>query len=229
MTASDTPGGYASPPCFAHELDPAWTGLQEVDPQQAKDVARWRRSERERLLAARRGAGREARKAAALAIGEALDRLLSDVVGELRGCVVSGWWPIQAELDLRPWLARLPEKGARAALPVVARRAAPLVFRHWDSTARMEPGFWNIPVPVGTEEVVPDVVFAPVVGFDPACYRLGYGGGYFDRTLAALDPRPLAIGIGLAGSRIPTIYPQPHDIPMAAVVTEEAVLRRAGS
>ena len=90
----------------------------------------------------------------------------------------------------------------------------------------MEPGFWNIPVPVGTPEVTPDIVLAPVVGFDPACFRLGYGGGYFDRTLAALDPHPLAIGVGLAGSRIATIYPQPHDIPMAAIVTEEGTLRR---
>jgi 5-formyltetrahydrofolate cyclo-ligase len=69
-------------------------------------------------------------------------------------------------------------------------------------------------------------VLAPLVGFDRQCYRLGYGGGYFDRTLAALAPRPLAIGVGFELSRIETIYPQPFDIPMNVVVTETKIRRR---
>ena len=64
------------------------------------------------------------------------------------------------------------------------------------------------------------IYLAPVVGFDGAGYRLGYGGGYFDRTLAALNPRPLAIGVGLSAARVASIFPQPHDVPMAGVVTE---------
>jgi len=84
----------------------------------------------------------------------------------------------------------------------------------------MVQGFWKIPVPSDGPEVVPDVTLAPVVGWDGANYRLGYGGGYFDRTLAALAPRPLTIGVGLCAARVPTIFPQPHDIAMDVIVTE---------
>lgn len=80
-------------------------------------------------------------------------------------------------------------------------------------------------VPADGEAVTPDLVLAPVVGFDPDCYRLGYGGGYFDRTLATLSSYQ-AIGIGYALQAIPTIRPQPHDIPMQLVVTEAGVTRR---
>jgi len=84
----------------------------------------------------------------------------------------------------------------------------------------MERGVWNIPVPAEGPDIVPDITLSPVVGWDGAGYRLGCGGGYFDRTLAAFTPRPLAIGIGLNTARIATIFPQPHDIPMQAIVTE---------
>ena len=84
----------------------------------------------------------------------------------------------------------------------------------------MVQGFWKIPVPAEGPEVVPDVALAPVVGWDAAGFRLGYGGGYFDRTLAALDPPAFAIGVGLDAARVPTIFPQPHDIAMDAIVTE---------
>src|SRR5690606_38068957 len=112
----------------------------------------------------------------------------------------------------------LHERGAIPALPVVERRASPLVFRPWRPGAAMERGHWNIPVPATTETLVPDVVLAPLVGWDAAGYRLGYGGGYFDRTLAARQP--LAIGVGLQSARLATIYPQPHDIALAAIITE---------
>jgi 5,10-methenyltetrahydrofolate synthetase len=85
---------------------------------------------------------------------------------------------------------------------------------------------WNIPTPQKRDIVIPHAVLAPLVGFDPKCYRLGYGGGYFDRTLAALSPRPLAIGVGFELSRIRTIYPQPFDIPMDVVVTEVDIRHR---
>ena len=85
---------------------------------------------------------------------------------------------------------------------------------------------WNIPTPQKRDIVIPHAVLAPLVGFDLECYRLGYGGGYFDRTLAALSPRPLAIGVGFELSRIRTIYPQPFDIPMDVVVTEVDIRHR---
>ena len=87
----------------------------------------------------------------------------------------------------------------------------------------MVPGPLGIPAPVDTDVVVPDAAFVPLVGFDGAGYRLGYGGGYFDRTLAAAASRPLSIGVGTEAARLPTIHPQPHDIAMDFIVTEAGV------
>ncbi|WP_415182212.1 5-formyltetrahydrofolate cyclo-ligase [Phaeovulum sp.] len=212
--------GYASPPCYAHEIDPTYFDPLGVDPQQAQDVARWRRAERTRLLTERAALSVEARKAAARTIAEHLDQFLAERFASLRGLTISAWWPIKAELDLRFWLTGLAAQGARAALPLVTTRAAPLIFRAWTAETKMERGFWNIPVPAEGPALTPDIVLSPVVGWDAEAYRLGYGGGYFDRTLAALAPRPLAIGVGLDTARIATIFPQPHDIPMQAIITE---------
>ncbi|WP_339745870.1 5-formyltetrahydrofolate cyclo-ligase [uncultured Maricaulis sp.] len=223
MDEKDEPRGYASPPCLAHEIDPAYAGFAAVDPQQALDVARWRKAERTRLLAERAALSVATRQAAALAVTTHLDQLLARRFDSLAGLTVSAWWPIRAELDLRPWLAGLAARGARAALPLVATKAAPLVFREWTPQTRMEKGFWNILVPAEGPDILPDIVLSPLVGWDGGGYRLGYGGGYFDRTLAALTPRPLAIGIGVDAARLATIFPQPHDIPMQAIVTETGV------
>jgi 5-formyltetrahydrofolate cyclo-ligase len=87
----------------------------------------------------------------------------------------------------------------------------------------MQTGPWNIPIPKQRDVLTLDAVIVPLVGFDARGYRLGYGGGYFDRTLAAAARRPLAIGLGYADSQLPTIYPQPHDIPMNLIVTDRAV------
>lgn len=216
--------GYASSPCQLHELSESEGGIPgAVDPVQAQDVARWRKAERLRLIDARAALSVDARKEAATAVTHNLDRELTD----LRGKIVSAWWPIKSELDLRPWLASLAERGAQAALPIVQTEKAPLVFRLWSPGVRMERGFWNIPVPAEGDLVTPDIALAPLVGHDDACYRLGYGGGYFDRTLAALGQACTPIGIGLEAARLPTIFPQPHDIPMHFVVTEKRVIRPA--
>jgi 5,10-methenyltetrahydrofolate synthetase len=193
-------------------------------PQPARDVAGWRRAERARLLEERAALSNAARREAAERIAGHLDRLLAERFDSLAGLTISGWWPIKAELDLRFWLAGLAGRGARAALPVVAVKGRPLVFREWTPATKMERGFWNIPVPAEGPDLEPDVILAPVVGFDGAGYRLGYGGGYFDRTLGALDPRPLAIGVGLDAARLATVHPQPHDVPMQAVVTETGIV-----
>ncbi len=137
--------------------------------------------------------------------------------------VVAAYWPFKAEFDprfaLREWRAR----GALGALPVVQRSAAPLQFRVWWPGARTTAGVFGLPVPHDGAIVRPDVVLMPPVGFDRMGYRLGYGGGYYDRTLAALSPQPLKIGVGYALSRIDSIRPQPHDIPMDFVLTEDGV------
>lgn len=204
---------FASSPCYLQDLG-------AVDPVQARDVSRWRKAERARLLAERAALPVAVRQAAAQAIAARLDQALPDLSGK----IVSAWWPIRSELDLRPWLTALWARGARAALPLVVEKAAPLRFRLWRQGDRMERGFWDIPVPAAGDWVIPDVALAPVVGHDPACYRLGYGGGYFDRTLAALGPQAMAVGVGLAASLVPTIFPQPHDIPMRMIVTETGIL-----
>jgi 5-formyltetrahydrofolate cyclo-ligase len=123
---------------------------------------------------------------------------------------------IAAELDLA-----IGKVSGRIALPVVIKKAWPLEFRAWSPGDPLERGVWNILVPANGPAILPDIVIAPVVGFDDTNYRLGYGGGFFDRTLAAMPKRPLVIGVGYAGSRIATIYPQPHDIPMDIIVTDE--------
>ncbi|MEY8144753.1 5-formyltetrahydrofolate cyclo-ligase [Falsihalocynthiibacter sp. CO-5D18] len=212
--------GYASPPCLAHEIDPAYFDPLGVTPQQAQDVARWRKAERVRLLAERAALSVDTRKAAAIAIAEHLDSLLAQRSIDINGLTISAWWPIKAEIDLRFWLAGLAARGARAALPLVETKAAPLIFREWTPDTRMERGIWNIPVPAEGPDILPDITLSPVVGWDRNGYRLGYGGGYFDRTLAAITPRPLAIGVGLNIAQIATIFPQPHDIAMQTIVTE---------
>lgn len=219
----DAPRGYASPPCLAQEIDPAYFDPLAVDPQQASDVARWRKAERARLLAERAALSVAVRQAAAEAIAGHLDALFAARFATVKGLTVSAWWPIKAELNLRHWLESLLARGARVALPVVVTPAAPLVFRPWTPDCRMVQGFWKIPVPAEGPEVVPDATLSPVVGWDRAGYRLGYGGGYFDRTLAALSPRPLAIGVGLDAARVATIFPQPHDIAMNRIVTESGL------
>ena len=207
---------FASPVCFAHE-----NAAEPLDPQQATDVARWRKAERLRLLAERAALPVATRQSAAQAIAGHLDTLLARRFPNLNGLIISAWWPIKAELDLRFWLASLAPRGATAALPVILQPKAPLAFRPWTPEAAMERGFWNIPVPATGPEITPHITLSPLVGWDSAGYRLGYGGGYFDRTLAAVTPSPIAIGIGLTSAHLPTIFPQPHDIPMDYILCED--------
>jgi len=181
-------------------------------------VARWRKAERERLLDARLKMPLPHRQAAAEAIASALEHLISLTAGTL----VSAYWPIRGEPDLRPWMRRAHARGTRIALPVALASGRPLVFREWRPDGPLARGLWNIPYPADGSEVRPMVILAPVVGFDPDCYRLGYGGGFFDRTLAQVSHDPLIIGIGFPEASIPTIFPQAHDVPMDFIVTGTA-------
>jgi 5-formyltetrahydrofolate cyclo-ligase len=209
-------GEYASPPCFMHELDPAFSG--DLPPPH-DDVMRWRKAERERLIADRLSCSADERAR----WGEAIAARLGEILPDIEGKVVSLYWPFRGEPDLRGWMERAHARGARCALPVVVEKKAPLMFRAWEPGCRLERGVWNIPVPADGAEVLPDIVISPVVGFDPKCYRLGYGGGFYDRTLAALGRKPQVIGVGYSRAHIATIYPQPHDIPMDLVITESVM------
>lgn len=134
-------------------------------------------------------------------------------------------WPIRAEVDCRPLAAELLAAGWRAAMPTVIEAAAPMRFRAWSPDCPMDVDPHGIPVPARDDPLVPDVLLLPLVAFDPAGYRLGYGGGYFDRTLAACAPRPLTVGVGYALAGVPSIRPEAHDIPLDVIVTE-AMTRR---
>lgn len=217
----EKPMRYASPPCFMHELQLDFRTAAEGDAQARADVMRWRKAERLRLIEARLAVSAEERMRMARLIADGLDA----AVGEIQDRLVSLYWPFRGEPDLRPWAERIIARGGRVALPVVVEKGRPLIFREWRPGEELEKGVWNIPIPASGPEVQPDVVIAPVVGFDPGNYRLGYGGGFFDRTLAAMPAKPLVIGIGYATSAIPTIYPLPHDIAMDMIVTEEGRVR----
>ncbi len=190
--------------------------------EQELDWKAWRKRERERLIAARLLMGGMAREEIASRVCARLDAVLNLAPG----AVVSFYWPFKGELNLRGWIVSLLERGVRSALPVVIEKNAPMVFRLWEPDTRMERGIWNIPVPAESPPVTPDVVIAPLVGFDRDCFRLGYGGGYFDRTLAQFHEQPLTVGVGYSASELPTIFPRPHDIPLQLIVTEALIIQR---
>ncbi|WP_435312567.1 5-formyltetrahydrofolate cyclo-ligase [Primorskyibacter sedentarius] len=211
---------------MAAEVDPAYFDPLGVDLGQARDVARWRRAERARLAGLREGLGQAGRAQVSDRVAGHLGRVLTEGDVE-RGCVLSGYWPIKGEPDLRPVLADLHRAGVTIALPVVETPAAPLIFRRWTPETKLAHGEWSIPVPPPEADLLlPDIALAPCLGWTDDCYRLGWGGGYFDRTLAALTPRPITIGIALSAARLPTIYPQPHDIPLDLILTEDGVAAR---
>jgi 5-formyltetrahydrofolate cyclo-ligase len=188
----------------------------------AEGIAAWRRSERERLLRLRMGLSPEER-------ARLVPRVLANLASALEGLsfrTLGIYWPIRREIDIRPLADALSHsRGIEVALPVVVQKAAPLEYWRWRLGEPTQPGVWSIPIPARRDVVLPDVVVAPLVGFQD-CYRLGYGGGYFDRTLAAASPRPLAIGLGFELCRLEDFAAQPHDIPMDAIVTEAAVRTR---
>lgn len=187
----------------------------------AAEVKAWRRAERERLIALRMALPPAERRA----MGERITAALQPIVAERPG-ILGIYWPFRAEFDPRPLVDILVAAGRQVALPVVIDKKGPLEYRAWAPGDPLTAGVWDIPIPERREIVVPTMVLAPVVGFDRAGYRLGYGGGYFDRTLGSFDPRPLAIGVGFAAQAIETIYPQPFDIPMDMIVTEAGIRRR---
>jgi 5-formyltetrahydrofolate cyclo-ligase len=188
------------------------------------DIRRWRRERRAELIARRQAIPQAERRRLQPLILEAVERHFP----ELASALVGFYWPIRGEIGAHELVRRLLERGARAALPVVVEKNRPLEFRAWRPGDRLERGVWNIPIPAERDVVRPTALLVPLVGFDPEGFRLGYGGGYYDRTLAALDPKPLTVGVGFELGRLPTIHPQPHDIPMDAIVTEAGTLRAAG-
>jgi 5-formyltetrahydrofolate cyclo-ligase len=176
-------------------------------------------------------------RAAALArraaLDEAVRRDVASAVAALApplvpsGAVVALYLPIRGELDTGPLAAALRARGHRLALPVVGDRDGPLGFRAWTPGDALDPGFGRIPQPLAESPVViPDFLFVPLAAFDRAAHRLGYGAGFYDRTLAALRAgrRTPAFGLAFAVQQVPALPAEPHDIALDGIVTERGVL-----
>lgn len=201
-------------PCFANLL----VDGHLVDLGTARDVARFRRAQRSRLVAARSLPSEERERATATLMAE-----LEDIIAPQHDMCIAVYWPIRGEPDLRPWMHKVQAAGAQVLLPVMVAEQAPLEFHTWWPECRMKRGLWNILEPAEGKARDPDVVIAPLVGVDESLYRLGNGGGYYDRTLVQLDPRPRVVGVGFAGCVVPTIYPMPWDVPMDVVVLSDGL------
>jgi 5-formyltetrahydrofolate cyclo-ligase len=140
---------------------------------------------------------------------------------------VGFYWPFRGEISVLPFIELLVQQGGAAALPVVIEKKQPLEFRAWTPSTVMSRGVYGIPHPAEGRPIQPDTLIIPLVGYDLACYRLGYGGGFYDRTLSAADKKILAIGVGFESARIGTIQPQPYDVPMDFIINESSILERA--
>jgi 5-formyltetrahydrofolate cyclo-ligase len=193
-----------------------------VSPLTADELRSWRKAERARLIAAREGLD-----AATLeGFRQRIDAYLWRSFPGLAAATLAFCWPIRKEYDARHLAQRLRDRGAVTALPVIVAPRQPLVFHEWHPGVALASGPFGIPYPVGSAPVVPSAVLLPMNGWDEAGYRLGYGGGFFDRTLASLARRPVVIGVSYELARMKTIRPQSWDIPMDWVVTERGIYRR---
>jgi 5-formyltetrahydrofolate cyclo-ligase len=181
----------------------------------------WRKHQRTELMARRELISEEEHRCWSAAITYSLEQGFPS----LQESVVGFCWPHRGEYDPRPATDYLRERGATLALPEIVNKHESLRFRKWWREAPMKIGAYDIPVPDNTDLVTVDAVIAPMIGFDQLGFRLGYGGGYFDRTLVAIDPSPLAIGVAFEILRLNNVHPQSHDIPMNFIVTETGIYR----
>jgi 5-formyltetrahydrofolate cyclo-ligase len=144
------------------------------------------------------------------------------------GAIVAGYWPIGSELDVRPVLRHFADEGHVCALPVVQDRGMPLIFRAWTPDTVLAPGVLGVPEPVeGAPEVRPTVLLVPMLAFDRAGFRLGYGAGFYDRTLDRLRGHGpvLAVGVAYADQEMAAVPRDDHDEPLDWLITERFVLR----
>ena len=145
--------------------------------------------------------------------------------------VIGAYWPIKGEFDPLPALHRWKEDGElldepqmrRIGLPVVDKLHRTLKFHAWFPGCPMEEDAYGIPKPKDTEVIVPTLLFVPCVGYGAGGVRLGYGGGFYDRTLAELQPKPYTVGLGYACGFVPELDPEPHDVPLDAILTDLGV------
>jgi 5-formyltetrahydrofolate cyclo-ligase len=182
----------------------------------------WRKTQRERLISERVRVTPAVLDAWRRQIDASLERSFPGLArSRLAFC-----WPIKGEYDARHLARTLRARGALTALPVVVAPKTPLAFREWHPGVELALGPLDIPYPKNSAAIIPDAVLLPMNGWDAAGYRLGYGAGFFDRTLASLAKRPVVIGVAYEMAKLDTIHPQSWDIPTDFVVTERGVYRR---
>lgn len=204
-----------SPVCFSDEIDLSKDDTQS-DESLALQIKNWRQWQRKKVITDRIAISSYHRKL----WQKTILLKLQDYLSQIEPGIIGFYWPFKGEIDCRGLMTEMLKTGWKAALPAVNEVASPLEFRQWTPDTTLIAGFWKIPVPELRQIVMPTVLVIPLVGFDKDHYRLGYGGGYYDRTIADMQPRPINIGVGFEQARLTTIYPQNHDIAMDVIVTE---------
>ncbi len=170
-----------------------------------------------------------------LARNDALQRVMRVWLVDRPDVVIGAYWPIKGEFDPLPALFRWQEAGMEAdamgatrrrriGLPVINKIDKTLTFHTWYPGCPMEEDAYGIPKPKDTEIIQPTLLFVPCVGYGPGGYRLGYGGGFYDRTLAALQPKPFTVGLGYTNGFLPDLEPEPHDVPLDAILNDNGVV-----
>jgi 5-formyltetrahydrofolate cyclo-ligase len=197
-----------TPPAMAAPHFPFPSGAIEDDALVAAKVA-----------ARRRAAARRTNSDPAL--GALLSEHVLNSIPFPPHAIVAGFWPMGDEIDIRPLLHALHARGHRIALPVTGRRGEPLVFRAWQPDTPLMPGRFGTSHPTGST-VTPDVLLMPLLAFDRRGNRLGYGGGFYDRTVALL-PQAMRIGCAFAAQELDSVPSGPYDQRLHAVVTETGV------
>lgn len=178
---------------------------------------------------ARRAAVAARREAAAERLGPRAAARLAATLAPCAGAVLAGYMPIRTEVDPQPALAAHLARGAggRICLPVIEAPALPLAFRDWHPGARLVTGPFGVQVPEAGDWLTPTVLIVPLLAFDWRGYRLGYGGGFYDRSLAALRARGpvIAIGLAYAAQEVEEVPVEATDQPLDLIVTEAGVIR----
>ena len=195
------------------------------------DIKNGKKSLRERLIRERLDLPNR------LELSEQLQRVMRFWLVDRQDTVIGAYWPIKGEFDPLPALHRWKEDGElldepqlrRIGLPVVDKQHKTLTFHAWYPGCEMEEDAYGIPKPKDPELIVPTLLFVPCVGYGPGGYRLGYGGGFYDRTLAVLEPHPFTVGLGFTHGFLEDLLPDEHDIPLDAILNDNGVVWPLGS
>ncbi|HNP62648.1 MAG TPA: 5-formyltetrahydrofolate cyclo-ligase [Woeseiaceae bacterium] len=189
-------------------------------------VSAWRKNRRQHLLTKRISLSHRHKNR----VRDQIVEILRQQIAPPDGARIGFYWPMNGEIDLRRLIRDLVSKGAQAALPVIISKTQPMEFWEWDPKKKLyNRGLWGIPAPAERKHVRLTVMLVPLLGFDAHGHRLGHGGGYYDRTLATIQPKTLTIGVGYDFGRLATIHPQPCDVPLDAIVTEIGITRFNGN